>query len=199
MLLAAGSVVLERWLAGRGAGVKRLGQIATVAILAVAGVVGAALSLPIAPVQSPLWMLTSKVHDNFVEEIGWPELVATVAGIYAGLPPEMRQQTSILAGNYGEAGAIDLYGPAFGLPNAISGADSYWFRGYPDPPPQTVIVVGYPQDTLSRFFQTCQVAGRVTNAYGVANEETTAHALIFVCSEPRVSWAELWPMLRAFE
>jgi 4-amino-4-deoxy-L-arabinose transferase-like glycosyltransferase len=199
MLLAAGSVVLERWLAGRGAGVKRLGQIATVAILAVAGVVGAALSLPIAPVQSALWMLTSKVQDNFVEEIGWPELVATVAGIYAGLPPATRQQTAILAGNYGEAGAIDLYGPAFGLPNAISGADSYWFRGYPDPPPQTVIVVGYTRDTLRRFFETCDVAGRVTNAYGVANEETTAHPLIFLCSEPRVSWAELWPMLRAFE
>jgi hypothetical protein len=90
-----------------------------------AGVIGAALSLPIAPLRSPLWVLSSAVQDNFVEEIGWPELVATVAGIYAELPPETRQQTAILAGNYGEAGAIDLYGPAYGLPNAISGADSY--------------------------------------------------------------------------
>jgi 4-amino-4-deoxy-L-arabinose transferase-like glycosyltransferase len=197
-LLAAGSVVLERWLAERSAGLRRVGRGATLAILALAGAIGAALSLPIAPVQSPLWVLTSKVQDNFAEEIGWPELAATVASIYAGLAPEMRQQTAILAGNYGEAGAIDLYGPSFGLPNAISGADSYWFRGYPDPPPQSVIALGYPRALLDRFFATCDDVGRVTNSAGVQNEETT-HPQIFVCREPRMSWAELWPMLREFE
>ncbi len=197
-LLAAGSVVLECWLAERSAHLQRVGRISTLAILALAGASGGALSLPIAPVQSPLWVLTSKVQDNFAEEIGWPELVATVAGIYAALPPETRQGTGILAGNYGEAGAIDLYGPAFGLPSAISGADSYWLRGYPDPPPQNVIVLGYLPESLTRFFATCAEVGRVTNNAGVQNEET-AHPQIFLCREPRTSWPELWPMLREFE
>ncbi|MBV9359421.1 MAG: glycosyltransferase family 39 protein [Chloroflexi bacterium] len=197
-LLAAGSVVLEHWLAERSVRVRRVGQTATLAILALAGAVGGALSLPIAPVQSPLWILTSKVQDNFAEEIGWPELVATVAGIYTGLPPETRQQTGILAGNYGEAGAIDLYGPALGLPTAISGADSYWLRGYPDPPPQNLIVLGDTADSLGAIFVTCDEVGRVTNSADVRNEET-AHPQIFLCREPRTAWAELWPMLREFE
>jgi hypothetical protein len=76
------------------------------------------------------------------------------------------------AGNYGEAGAIDLYGPALGLPKAISGIDSYWLRGYGDPPPQTLIVVGISRGFLEQNFESCKLAGHVTNRYGVENEES---------------------------
>jgi hypothetical protein len=79
------------------------------------------LALPLAPLHSPGWELTAGVHDVFREEIGWPELAAAVADIYHGLPAEEQAQTAILAGNYGEAGAVNLYGPAHGLPEAISG------------------------------------------------------------------------------
>ena len=68
--------------------------------------------------------MTAKLHDNFVEEIGWPELSETIANVYAGLPSEEKPKTRVLTGNYGEAGAIDLYGPAYGLPPAISGVNS---------------------------------------------------------------------------
>jgi len=198
MLLSAGAVVVDRWLAARGVTPARVGRGITWLGLAVACAVGAALSLPIAPVQSALWSVASTVQDNFVEEIGWPDLVQTVAGIYAALPADTRSNTAILAGNYGEAGAVDLYGPAGGLPQAISGVDSYWLRGYPDPPPQTLIVLGYHQDELTAFFDACDLAGHVTNSYGVRNEETSAHPEIFVCRQPRQPWPVLWQMLRRF-
>jgi 4-amino-4-deoxy-L-arabinose transferase-like glycosyltransferase len=198
MLLAAGSVVLERWLVTAGARVASIGRAITWVGLALACAVGGALSLPIAPVQSPLWNVTRTVQDNFVQEIGWPELVQTVAGIYAALPADMRSSTAILTGNYGEAGAVDLYGPGYGLPGAISGVDSYWLRGYPEPPPHTLIVLGYGRDELTAFFEACDPVGQVTNRYGVPNEETTVHPQIFVCREPRQPWPVLWQMLRRF-
>src|SRR5690554_4863360 len=115
---------------------------------------------PISPVNSPLWDLSNSVHDNFREQIGWPELVETVAEIHHDLPPEERMQTGILAGNYGEAGAINLYGPAYGLPKAISGINSHWLRGYGDPAPRQVIVMGYSQEGAEEYFESCRHVGR---------------------------------------
>jgi 4-amino-4-deoxy-L-arabinose transferase-like glycosyltransferase len=198
MLLAAGAVAGERWLAQQPARRTRLGWGITWAALAIGAVMGGALMLPIAPVNSAWWQLTSQVHDNFVEQIGWPELVETVAGIYSDLPAEEQAVAGILTGNYGEAGAINLYGPEHGLPEAISGINSYWLRGYGDPPPLVVIVVGFSREAAERHFTTCNLAGQVTNRYGVENEETRFHPDMFVCRGPRQPWPELWPELQSF-
>src|SRR5579859_8213765 len=100
MLLSAGAVVVERWLTtAHRATLASIGRVITWSGLAAACVVGAALSLPIAPVQSALWNVTRTVQDNFVEEIGWPELVQTVADIYGALPADTRPSTAILTGN----------------------------------------------------------------------------------------------------
>ena len=107
--------------------------------------------------------------------VGWPELVEQVAGIYQALPPEQRARAGILAGNYGEAGALDLYGPAYGLPRPISGGNSLWARGYGDPPPETVILVGFERAYAERLFQSCRPVGQVKNRYGVRNEESEHH------------------------
>jgi 4-amino-4-deoxy-L-arabinose transferase-like glycosyltransferase len=198
MLLAAGAVVWERWLAARPVGQARWGR----------GVIGIALGLslvssvllmtPVAPVNSALWDVTSTVHDNFREQIGWSELVETVAQIYNELPEEERVETRILTGNYGEAGAINLYGPDYELPEAISGVNTLWLRGYGDPAPTQVIVLGYLQEEAEEFFATCTHIGRVTNRYSVENEETTNHPDIWLCREPRLPWPELWPQLQHF-
>jgi hypothetical protein len=161
------------------------------------GGAGGILLLPVAPVNSSLWNSVFKM-DNFHEEIGWPELVDTVAAIRDSLPTGERSGTGILTGNYGEAGAIDLYGPARGLRNAISGINSYWLRGYGDPPPQTLIVLGLPQGALAQIFESCAVAGQITNRYGVMNEETRDHRDIYVCRRLRMPWPEFWSEFRQF-
>ena len=156
------------------------------------------LALPIAPVNSDLWNVVSDINGELKQEIGWPELAETVAGIYAALPPEEQSQAGILTGNYGEAGAINLYGPAYGLPQAISGVNSYWLRGYGDPPPQTVIVLGIESPYVWSFFESCQPAGRINNPYGVMNEETREHSVILLCRGPRKPWSEFWKDMRSF-
>ncbi len=131
------------------------------------------------------------------EEIGWPELVQTVAQIYDKLPAEERAQTGVFTNNYGEAGAINMYGPALGLPAALSGGNSYWLRGYGSQPPQTLIVLGYQRDDIARYFDSCELAGHITNAYGVMNEESKV-AEIFVCRGMRESWEAFWQDIQHF-
>ena len=198
ILLAAGAVAGERWVGSLSPGWARLTKTLTWTALAAGGVIAVALVLPIAPVNSSWWKIVNKGNDSFREEIGWPELVETVASIRHSLPAAEQAQVGVLAGNYGEAGALNLYGPAYGLPEAISGINSYWLRGYGDPPPQTLVVVGLPQDFLQRNFESCELAGHVTNRYGVQNEETSEHPDIFVCRRLRKPWAEFWKQFKYY-
>jgi hypothetical protein len=198
MLLAAGGVVEEKVVGSMTAGWSRLVRGHTYGALAVGGAIAIAVVLPMAPVNSAWWNAANRVNDDLREEIGWPELVETIAGIRASLPAEERAHAGILAGNYGEAGAIDLYGPAHGLPKAISGINSYWLRGYGDPAPQTLIVVGISREFLERNFGSCALAGHVTNRYGVQNEETTRHPDLFVCRQLRQPWPVFWKQFRYY-
>lgn len=68
--------------------------------------IGGALSLPIAPINSPLWNVTRKVHDIFTEQIGWHEMIQTVAGIYAELPEEEKARAGIPVGENDKAAAL---------------------------------------------------------------------------------------------
>ena len=137
-------------------------------------------------------------NGGLSEEIGWPELVETVAHIRDSLPPAERLRLGILTGNYGEAGAIDLYGGHYGLPKAISGINSYWLRGYGDPPPETLIVLGFSRPRLEGMFESCELAGHTWNRYGVKNEETARHPDIFLCRRLRRPWPEFWRGFRSF-
>jgi 4-amino-4-deoxy-L-arabinose transferase-like glycosyltransferase len=198
MLIAAGAVAWNGWLQRLSPGRFRLALTSTWIGLILGAAMGIALMLPIAPVGSGWWNVVSEVHDNFAEQIGWVELTESVAGIYSDLPPEERAHAGILTGNYGEAGAINLYGPRYNLPEAISGVNSYWLRGYENPPPETLVVLGFDREAVDRFFRSCELAGHVTNRFGVENEETRFHPDIFLCRDPRHSWPELWEMLRSF-
>jgi hypothetical protein len=149
-------------------------------------------------VNSTWYKIAVKLNEDFPEEIGWPELVETVASIRDSLPQEDRTHLAILGTNYGEAGAINLYGPNYGLPPAISGVNSFWQRGYGDPPPETVIVIGLPKSFLDGKFASCEVAGHTWNRFGILNEETRSHPDIFVCRHLRESWPEFWKNFRYF-
>jgi hypothetical protein len=157
-----------------------------------------ALFLPIAPVNSPWWHRMATKNDDVKEEIGWQELVETVARIRDALPPEDRVRVRILAGNYGEAGAINLYGPALGLPPVICPVNSFWERGYGDPPPELLIVLGSSREDLENKFEWCQLVGHITNREGVPNEETMRHPDIFLCRHLRGDWRAMWAKARRF-
>jgi len=76
---------------------------------------------------------------------------------------------------------IEILGPAYHLPPPISGTNSAWLRGYPVPPPSTLIVLGTSWKDADRMYTSCHVAGHDGNALGVQNEESQDHPDIFVC------------------
>jgi 4-amino-4-deoxy-L-arabinose transferase-like glycosyltransferase len=198
MLYAAGSVWLERKLS-RASEVARSTIRAIVCVVLVADiVVVAAVAVPVAPAGSDWAKRAMALNEDFREEIGWPELVESIAQVRDSLPNEDRASLGILAVNYGEAGAVNLYGPQHGLPRAISGVNSFWQRGYGDPPPETLIVVGADLDDLQGEFASCHLAARVWNRLGVRNEETRGHPSIFVCRQLLKPWPQFWRDFRYF-
>ena len=192
MLIAAGAVWGEQWVGSLSVRTANHVRRATWSTVLYAMLCASALTLPIAPLNSAWWRVANHVNGNFDMEVGWPDMVETVAKIRDSLPSEDRGHVGILAGDEGEAGAINLYGPAYHLPAAISGMNSNWYRGYGDPPPQTVITLGMHRDFLDRNFESCVLATRVTNGNGIVNSAVAGWDEIFVCRRLRSSWLEFW-------
>lgn len=198
MLLAAGSVAVQRFGEVRSWARTRPARAGAAGWLALAFAISAMLALPLAPVNSSVWRMSRGAHDNFAEQIGWPELAAQVAAIHAALPEDQREQAGILVHNYGQAGALNLYGPALGLPRPISGVNTHWYRGYGDPPPRVLIVLGADPRAMTEVSADCREVARIVNAEGVPNEETLHRPAVFVCSNQRFRWDEIWPQMQSF-
>jgi len=192
MLLAAGAVALQEWLARLRVAPARVVRAGTCVALALAGATGVLLAVPIAPVNSLPWRMARKAHDNFAEQVGWEEFAQRVAEVYRTLPENESPRTAILANNYGEAGALDLYGPALGLPPVISRTNTYWYRGYGDPPPSVIIELGNDAEGESKSAAKCTSFGRFHNSQGVDNEESAWNYEIFVCRDIPPQWPEIW-------
>lgn len=197
MLMAMGAVAGERWTASLGRLPRRTLEAVFFQGLVVIGLYACAIVLPLA---SGGWLKDFALRRNgdLREEIGWDELVKTVAGIRDSLPPDQRANVGVLAGNYGEQGAIEILGPAYHLPTPISGTNSAWLRGYPVPPPSTLIVLGLSSKYANRTLTGCRVAGHNGNLLGVENEESHDHPDIFVCGPPRQPWPEFWKKYQDF-
>ena len=198
VLLAAGSVMFGVWIATLRPQRARLVWATQWGLISIAGVFFGSLVMPIAPVGSQGWRVTAKLHDQFREEIGWPELAQNVARVFISLPAGERARTGILTGNYGEGGALNLYGPALGLPAAMTLTNSFWYRTFDPREPQTVIVVGFDLEEAQRVFEGCTVAAKNTNALNVENEESRDHPDILVCRNLKMPWKKYWATHRRF-
>ena len=148
--------------------------------------------LPFVPVNSLWWRVQDATTHQLNMQIGWPELAATVAHVRDSIPASDRAALGVMAADEGEAGAVNLYGRAYGLPRAISGMNSNWLRGYGDPAPQTVIAVGFKPDELNPIFASCQVAAQLSNPHGVVNDIFRDREPVYVCRNIRSPWPEFW-------
>ena len=199
MLIAGGSVLFGDLLGRLRPAWSRLAYGVQWAAILIGGVIFVLLVMPVAPIGSGVWRITSKMHDQFREEIGWPDLARSVASVYRSLSAEEQEHTGILTGNYGEAGAMNLYGPALGLPHAMSLTNSFWYRGYDPRLPQTVILSGFDLDEGRELFGSCAVAAKNTNPLGVENEESRDHPDILLCRNLRMPWPDYWEHLRRLD
>ena len=190
MFMAGGAIVVDRWLA-RGHVRLKLGSFATATI--VSGGLIALLTLPILPVVTFAKSSLPATIPDTANQIGWPEFVATVEGVVAGLPADERAHAIILTNDYSEASPLILLGT--GLPPVYSGHNAYWAWG-PPPADRTVVVhVGDWRPTdYGQFFTGCQVVASIDNGLGVENGEQGE--AVTVCTGLRAPWIVMWPELR---
>jgi 4-amino-4-deoxy-L-arabinose transferase-like glycosyltransferase len=198
MLLAMGAAHAETWFASR----RRGWRVATAAIFFTGlTAVGAFASLILVPWVSSGWQRDFALARNgdLREEIGWPEFVKQVALIRDSLPPEQRDGARVLVGNYGEAGAIEVFGPDHGLPQELEVTNSGWYRTFPTTPPSVLVVAGWDADDRNEQFSGCRLAGHNGNPLIVDNEESREHADIYVCDgTPRNGWRKFWDDMQWF-
>jgi hypothetical protein len=197
MLFAMGAVVIESWLAALPRFWRGTVEAVYFGALIGWGLYVCTAILPLAA-GGPLMARALSENGDLREEIGWNEMVKTVADIRDSVPAEQRGNVGVLVGNYGEQGALELFGPAYHLPAPISGTNSAWLRGYPEPPPSTLIVLGQSRQYVERTLTSCRLAGHNSNPYGVQNEESEDHPDIFVCGSPRMPWPEFWKQYQGF-
>jgi len=205
VLFAGGAVAAERALEGQA----RWIRVAWPAGIAVCGAVLAPLAIPLLPPETyiryagALHLTQPRIETHrlgplpqiFADQFGWEEMAATVARVYNGLPADVRPKTAIFGQNYGQAGAIDLFGPRYGLPAAISGHQSYFLwgpRGYTG---ESIIVMDGRQEVLERQFGSVEKVAHVDHPYSMPSE----HFDIYYCREPRQSLATLWPRVKGWD
>jgi len=203
MLFAAGGVAMEAWFSRRG---MQWLKPTYVSLLLITGAIGAPMAIPVLSPETyirysqrlhfaPPPIETDKLGplpQFFADMFGWEEMTVEAARVYNSLPPEVRTKTAILAGTYGQAAAIDLFGPKYGLPKAISPHQSYFFWGPRDYTGESVIVLGMRREELERFFNSVEPAGEVSHPYAMPNEYFT----IYYCRQPKISLQQLWPAIK---
>ena len=205
VLFAAGAVFCERLTLTR-----RLWMRSTYALLIVlSGLLLSPLVMPILSVQHFLayqrqWRGFTPVRfedeparplpQYFADEFGWEDMARETGKVYAQLPEKARSTTAIFANDYGQASAIDFFGPRYGLPPSISKAETFWLWGPRAYTGSAVVVLGSDGRGDREFFQTVEEAGRVETPYSRADERFE----IFLCRGMHPELKVLWPKIKAW-
>jgi 4-amino-4-deoxy-L-arabinose transferase-like glycosyltransferase len=186
--LAAGAVAAESWWPTASRRARRL-AVALVATLQLAGLgLGAVVVWPVLPTSTMIRLGVWK-PSFYDDELGWAALVDDTAHAWDQLPADQRAQTVILAANYGEAGALDLWGPRHGLPTALSGHLSFQYWHPHHMRQRLLLTVGYDPAQLDRLCTDYRIVGHVTNRWHLDNQEQ--HQPIATCLLPK-TLGQIW-------
>jgi hypothetical protein len=192
VLLAAGAQPSVDWMNRARPRLRRAVIAGAVGLSAVGSVL---ITLPVIPVESLHRTPVVSFNYDTGETVAWPTYVGEVAGVYRHLDVGKPSGAVILTSNYGEAGAVDRYGSAWGLPRSFSGHNGYWYWGPPPPSVRTVLAVGFGRSFLERFFGDVRLETRLDNHLAVSNQEQNAP--VWLCTELRGSWPTIWPRLQS--
>jgi hypothetical protein len=131
----------------------------------------------------------------FSDELGWRELEFEVAKAYHALPEDERSRTAILAQNYGEAAAIDVFGAADGLPPAISGQNQYFLWGARGYDGGVILHINGDPETWRKRCASVEVVAKFGAPYVMPYENDRP---IFVCRGFRAPLGDVWPRFRSY-
>src|SRR6266480_2349847 len=204
MLLAAGGVAVERVFAIR----LRWCKPALLVLILVTGALFAPSAVQILPPANLIAYMraivlqlprtetshTAALPQIFADQFGWQEMVASVAHVYHHLRPEDEKRSAIFCQNYGEAGALDFFGPKFGLPPAICGHQNYFLWGPRDWTGEVALVLDTRDDSAREQFASVEDLGQIVSSPWAMPFERRMH--IFLCRDIRVNVRECWPHVK---
>ena len=139
---------------------------------------------------------TGKLHElpqDYADMLGWEEMVVAVAKTYHTLPADEKEDCAIFASNYGEAGAIDYYGPKYNLPRCISKGGSFWGWGYRNYDGACIIIVGFEKEDVLYFYESAEPG--VAFDYPHARENGRP---IFIGRDPKMPIEQVWQILKKY-
>jgi len=220
MLLAAGAVVIESAIDRKksdgtdnahleNSGARRTGFKVVIVVVLLAS--GAHLVPITVPVLSPdkflaytktlPFKLPVMEHDHaraalpqwYADQFGWQEIVAETAEAWNRIPAEDRKDCGIFAQDYGQAGAIDFLGRAYGLPPALSGDRTYFLWGPRNYSGSCLIILGDRRERLEQLFDHVEYVGTsADNPYALETEIS-----VNICRGPKFgTLTQLWPQLK---
>ena len=207
ILFAAGAIGLEHMAQGRRIGTWMRGTY--VAMVVLAGALLMPFSVPLLSpenflrYQNALGLKPPELEHQqngplpqwYADEFGWQEMVEKVAKVYNSLPPEERARTAIFSNGWGEAAAVDFYGPRYGLPQAISKHNSYWIWGPRKYDGSTMIILRSGGRNEPSMFQSVEAVAHVEHPYARRDE----YFDIYLCREPKANLPNAWPKLKLFD
>ena len=204
MLFAAGAVAVERVFAARLQLLKPL----LLGAMFVSGALLAPMVLPILPPEKLVAYMraihmepprtetshTAALPQVFADQFGWEQIVGSVAHVYHHLKLEDQKRVAIFCQNYGEAGAIDFFGPKLELPPAISGHQNYFLWGPRDWNGEVILVLDTNGDDEREQFGSVEDLGQIVSSPWAMPFERRMH--IFLCRDLKISVRELWPRVK---
>jgi len=126
--------------------------------------------------------------QDYADMLGWEELTAITNNAWQIIPD--KKAAFIYCENYGQAGAITIIGRKYGLPEAVSFHESffYWFPERFDPDIKSAI---YINDDLGEDIG--MLFAKITEVGSISNPDAREYGTtVFLCEEPVRSFNEFW-------
>ena len=204
-LYAAGAVALERLARPR---LQRVLSATLVGAIIAWGVFVLPFGLPVVPPEPMAryaamtgitagtktnWGAQLELPQDYADMLGWKEKAEAVASMLFVQEPSLIRHGAVLYGaNYGQAGALDLYGRRLGLPPVVSLAGSWYFFGPGDRPGNPVVLLGVePEELETVGCGRVELATRVENRWGVPEERDVP---VTFCYDPSITLQRLWEL-----
>jgi hypothetical protein len=204
VLIAAGSVVIERALQPR-----RWLAVTYACLLLVAGLAIAPEAFPLLPLKT--FVAYQAIFDvrgikmerhpqglvpqQFADQLGWDTLVESMSSAYRALPPEQRAQAAFLTYNYGQASALDFFGPKLGLPPALSGHNNYFLYGTRGASGNVVLAIGLDPKFLRTQWKSVVQVAKYHDDYVLPDENDLP---IYLCTQPTGDFGAWWPRTKRY-
>lgn len=206
-LWAAGAVAIETWTAGRRGG--RAVRILTVGLVVASGVLFAPLARPILPVDAYVRYAAAlgvapgtderksvgRLPQFYADMQEWRGLAEAVGAAAALLTDSERRRACVFGQNYGEASAVEYFGPELGLPPAISGHNSWFLWGPGSCSGEVLLVLGDHRERLGELFESVELGATFECRDCMPYEDDLP---VWIARRPRADIATLWPRIKNY-